>query len=565
LIRLTLGILVFIFLLKLLIVLFIGQDLVLEWVVFSSGRRRIRIIILLDFISIIFLFTVCLISLRVSVFSNSYIISEKYFRRFIFLVLLFIIRIFLLILRPNLISLLLGWDGLGVTSYLLVIFYQRPKSYNAGIITAMTNRLGDVGILLTIRLLLFKGSWSFFSYWWEIDTIFQLIILILILASITKRAQIPFSAWLPAAMAAPTPVSALVHSSTLVTAGVYLIIRFNFILLRFPLLKYLRLIGGLTIVIAGIGAIFEIDIKKIIALSTLSQLGVIIIVIGAGYTLLGFFHLVSHAFFKAILFICAGNLIHNYKDYQDIRLISSRITFLPFTISIFIVANFSLCGLPFIAGFYSKDLILEIILIRSLNNIIFLIIIVGTILTVIYSFRFIFLLTGSGNQWEGVYSIGDFDYQIFFRIFFLLTPAILAGLFLSWVFFYSPSFIFFPLKLKLIIPILILSGAVIMELWINNYLLSEKFNIFIFKWINRHIWFLPLVLRVRRTKLGLTYSKKSSIFIENGWVELILFSHVSKNFFKLRNFFEKIFLNIFSQSIFFIFILIILFTENLLV
>lgn len=564
-IRITLGILVFIFLVKLLIALFIGQDLVLEWVVFSSGRRRIRIIILLDFISIIFLFTVCLISLRVSVFSNSYIISEKYFRRFIFLVLLFIIRIFLLILRPNLISLLLGWDGLGVTSYLLVIFYQRPKSYNAGIITAITNRLGDVGILLTIRLLLFKGSWSFFSYWWEIDTIFQLIILILILASITKRAQIPFSAWLPAAMAAPTPVSALVHSSTLVTAGVYLIIRFNFILLRFPLLKYLRLIGGLTIIIAGIGAIFEIDIKKIIALSTLSQLGVMIIVIGAGYTLLGFFHLVSHAFFKAILFICAGNLIHNYKDYQDIRLMSSRITFLPFTISIFIVANFRLCGLPFIAGFYSKDLILEIILIRSLNNIIFLIIIVGTILTVIYSFRFIFLLTGSGNQWEGVYSIGDFDYQIFFRIFFLLTPAILAGLFLSWVFFYSPSFIFFPLKLKLIIPILILSGAVIIELWINNYLLSEKFNIFIFKWINRHIWFLPLVLRVRRTKLGLTYSKKSSIFIENGWVELILFSHVSKNFFKLRNFFEKIFLNIFSQSIFFIFILIILFTENLLV
>jgi len=225
-----------------------------------------------------------------------------------------------------------------------------------------------------------------------------LILVILILARITKRAQIPFSAWLPAAIAAPTPVSALVHSSTLVTAGVYLIIRFNFILIRFPLLKYLRLIGGLTIIIAGIGAIFEIDIKKIIALSTLRQLGVIIIVIGAGFSLLGFFHLVSHAFFKAILFICAGNLIHNYKDYQDIRLMSSRATFLPFTISVFIVANFRLCGLPFMAGFYSKDLILEIILIGSLNNLILLIIIIGTILTVIYSFRFIFLLRGRGNQ-----------------------------------------------------------------------------------------------------------------------------------------------------------------------
>jgi NADH-ubiquinone oxidoreductase chain 5 len=118
----------------------------------------VRIVIILDFISIIFIFTVCLISLRVSVFSNSYIISEKYFRRFIILVLLFIISIFLLILRPNLISILLGWDGLGVTSYLLVIFYQSHKSYNAGIITAMTNRLGDVGILLAIGLLLFKGS-----------------------------------------------------------------------------------------------------------------------------------------------------------------------------------------------------------------------------------------------------------------------------------------------------------------------------------------------------------------------------------------------------------------------
>jgi NADH-ubiquinone oxidoreductase chain 5 len=203
---------------------------------------------------------------------------------------------------------------------------------------------------------------------------------------------------LPAAIAAPTPVSALVHSSTLVTAGVYLMIRFNFILLRFPILKYLILVGGLTILMAGIGAIFEIDIKKIIALSTLSQLGVIIIIIGAGFTMLGFFHLVSHAFFKAILFICAGNLIHNFKDYQDIRLISSRSNYLPFTISVFMVANFSLCGLPFISGFYSKDLILEIILMGTLNTVILAIIVIGTALTVIYSFRFIFLLRNGGNQ-----------------------------------------------------------------------------------------------------------------------------------------------------------------------
>merc|ERR1712200_237342 len=137
---------------------------------------------------------------------------------------------------------------------------------------------------------------------------------------------------------------------------------------------YLRLIGGLTILMAGIGAIFEIDIKKIIALSTLSQLGVIIII------------------------ICAGNIIHNFKDYQDIRLISSGSNYLPFTISVFIVSNFSLCGLPFMAGFYSKDLILETILIRSLNRLILIILVIGTALTVIYSFRFIVLLCNTGNQ-----------------------------------------------------------------------------------------------------------------------------------------------------------------------
>jgi len=145
------------------------------------------------------------------------------------------------------------------------------------------------------------------------------IVIVIILSACTKRAQMPFSAWLPAAMAAPTPVSALVHSSTLVTAGVYLLIRINILLVNLQLLEGLIFLGTCTILIAGGAAILEIDIKKIIALSTLSQLGVIIIVLGAGSPILSYFHLLSHAFFKAILFICAGLVIHNIKDYQDIR------------------------------------------------------------------------------------------------------------------------------------------------------------------------------------------------------------------------------------------------------
>lgn len=182
----------------------------------------------------------------------------------------------------------------------------------------------------------------------------------IILAGLTKRAQIPFSAWLPAAMAAPTPVSALVHSSTLVTAGVYLLIRFYSVfeseLLLGAALFYL---GALTMLMAGIVASFETDLKKIIALSTLSQLGLIVLSVGLGNINLAIFHLIVHAIFKALLFLCGGKIIHSFGGEQDIRFIGGINTNLPVSLVTLNVANFSLCGIPFISGFYSKDLILE--------------------------------------------------------------------------------------------------------------------------------------------------------------------------------------------------------------
>merc|ERR1711910_205032 len=200
-------------------------------------------------------------------------------------------------------------------------------------------------------------------------------------------------AWLPAAIAAPTPVSALVHSSTLVTAGVYLIIRLNYIFCSSSRTNVLLFIGMLTIIMAGMTAMIEIDIKKIIALSTLRQLGVIIIILGLGNPILSFFHLISHAFFKAMLFICAGIIIHNIKDYQDIRKIGFRYFNLHFSISIIIVANIRLCGLPFLRGFYSKDIIIEIVIIKGKRFFLFFLLMIGTGLTVIYSCRLNFLIS----------------------------------------------------------------------------------------------------------------------------------------------------------------------------
>lgn len=206
----------------------------------------------------------------------------------------------------------------------------------------------------------------------------------------TKSAQIPFSAWLPAAMAAPTPVSALVHSSTLVTAGVYLLIRFNSLILSSFMCQLLLLLRGLTIFIAGLGANYEFDLKKIIALSTLSQLGLIIRILSIGLPLIAFFHLLTHALFKALLFICAGVLIHRIKNFQDIRFIGSLINQMPLRISYFNIANLALCGFPFLAGFYSKDIILESSSFVRINLVSYFLFYFSTGLTVCYTFRLIY-------------------------------------------------------------------------------------------------------------------------------------------------------------------------------
>merc|ERR1712025_1085003 len=229
----------------------------------------------------------------------------------------------------------------------------------------------------------------------------------------------------PAAIAAPTPVSALVHSSTLVTAGVYLLIRINLLIIEINIRYLLLLIGILTIIIAGITAIIEIDIKKINALSTLRQLGIIILILGLGNPILSFFHLLSHAFFKAILFMCAGMIIHNIKDYQDIRKIGMGYSNLNFCISIILIANISLCGLPFLRGFYSKDLIIEILIIKGKN--LFLFIIIGTILTVIYSCRLNFLVGINFIKSESLFFMSENSIFMLLGIIFLLPFSIIGG------------------------------------------------------------------------------------------------------------------------------------------
>jgi len=252
-------------------------------------------------------------------FSSFYIDNEEFPARFVGLVFFFVLSINLLIFIPRIFGLIVGWDGLGVISFLLVVYYQNKRSLGAGVITIMTNRIGDVLFILRIRFLRGAISWRFVDLrdWGVILAVTGLIVV----GRITKRAQIPFSAWLPAAMAAPTPVSALVHSSTLVTAGVYVLVRFRDRVWG-AWGSFLLVSSLLTVVIAGFRARFESDLKKVVALSTLRQLGVIILIISVGCVGLCVFHLVTHALFKALIFLCAGAIIHLGRGVQDSRCFS---------------------------------------------------------------------------------------------------------------------------------------------------------------------------------------------------------------------------------------------------
>lgn len=321
-------------------------------------------------------------------------------------------------------------------------------------------------------------------------------------------------------MAAPTPVSALVHSSTLVTAGVYLIIRFHNVLFESEMRNYLFVVGIFTMLIAGVSAILETDIKKIIALSTLRQLGVIMMTLGANYPTLSFYHLVSHAYFKAILFMCAGLIIHNMSDYQDIRNMGSSDTNIPLSMRIISTANLRLCGLPFIRGFYSKDLILEVLIMQELSIFLFTIIMCATLLTLIYSLRLRLSLSGISLNFRGYFRNKENDYHIHLGMFMLLPFAILGGINIGFMLILKPSVIYLPSWIKLMVLILITVGVVfILSRIKGNIICGHNYLMF----FSRNIWHMPNTLSPRLSISALRRAKLSAKISEISWLEILLY------------------------------------------
>nr|QIE13310.1 NADH dehydrogenase subunit 5 [Pachyneuron aphidis] len=519
----------FMFFLVSLIFLLFKINIFLEWNIINLNSMNLNMFIYLDWISLLFIFTVMLISSMIMFYCNEYMNHELFNIRFFYLMLLFIFSMMLMIISPNMVSIIIGWDGLGLVSYCLIIYYQNYSSFNSGMLTVLLNRIGDVMIMLSISMMFIYGSWNFML----MNKSINLIILLITIASFTKSAQFPFSSWLPAAMAAPTPVSSLVHSSTLVTAGVYLMIRFNYLIyLNDKLLFYIMLTGLLTMMFAGFSANFIYDFKKIIAFSTLSQLGLMMMIFGMKNWELSFYHLIIHAMFKSMMFMCSGVVIHNMLNYQDIRYMGKLKEFLPITMMFFFISNLSLCGMPFMSGFFSKDLILENMFMMNMNMLIYLFMLISTGLTVSYTIRLIMYLMMNKYNFISFYKIYDCK-MMNYPMIILMIMTIFFGNFMNYLIFSMIELIYL-LPIEKILILILCFLFLILSKFI--YFINMKFNyLYFFKNFMGKMWFLyefiPIIIIY-----PLNYSKMYLKLYDKGWSEMFMKNLVNNYMNKLNKF-----------------------------
>lgn len=382
----------------------------------ESGILKISWGFLFDSITVIMLIVITSISSLVHIYSIKYMENDPHCPRFMAYLEIFTFFMLILVTSDNLIQMFLGWEGVGLASYLLINFWYTRLAANQSAIKALIiNRIGDFGLSLGILttfwifnsvdyLIIFSLVPLFENYNLFFMGIYfnglTLIGIFLFIGAIGKSAQLGLHTWLPDAMEGPTPVSALIHAATMVTAGVFLIIRFSpLIEFSSTILFFLIVFGSLTAFFAAMTGIFQNDLKKVIAYSTCSQLGYMIFSCGMSCYNVSLFHLMNHAFFKALLFLSAGSVIHAISNEQDMRRMGSLNNFLPLTYSLMLIGSLALAGFPFLAGFYSKDFILELTQISSYSNLNTTYISFATwlgslsvFLTSFYSFRLIYLV-----------------------------------------------------------------------------------------------------------------------------------------------------------------------------
>ena len=364
---------------------------------FNVGILSVPLCTYFDHITNCMLMLITMVSFLVHLFSTSYMDGDPHITRFMGYLSLFTFFMLILVTANNIVQMFIGWEGVGLTSYLLINFwYTRIQANKAAIKAMVVNKVGDIGLLLGIVSLwglsgLLKfNSFMALTIFPNLETIFNWINIMLIIGVMAKSAQVGLHTWLPDAMEGPTPVSALIHAATMVTAGVFLLIRISPVLEGTPLILLLVIfLGALTAFMSGTIGLVQSDLKKVIAYSTCSQLGYMVMICGFSHYHCGLFHLFNHGFFKALLFLSAGSIIHAVNNEQDMRKIGGLKITLPLSYICIIVGSLSLAGLPFLTGFYSKDLLLELVYQNHYLSFALWLGLLTTFLTAFYSFRLI--------------------------------------------------------------------------------------------------------------------------------------------------------------------------------
>ncbi len=367
-----------------------------EWI--STGRLHIDFAFLIDPLSVLFMLIITGVGFLIHVYSVGYMKDDEKYDRFFAYLNLFVFFMLFLVMGSNYLVMFVGWEGVGLCSYLLIGFWFKNTEYNNAAKKAfIVNRIGDLGFLLGMILIYITfNSLNFDTVFKGVHDnaynkeIYNLIGILLFIGACGKSAQIPLYTWLPDAMAGPTPVSALIHAATMVTAGVYMIARSAVIFVNAPVAsEVVAIVGVCTALFAATIGLFQNDIKKVLAYSTVSQLGYMFLGLGVGAFTGGVFHVMTHAFFKALLFLGAGSVIHAMSGEQDIRKMGGLKKALPITHLTFLIATIAISGLPPFSGFFSKDEILAAA--YEHNKIYWILGVIGSMLTAFYMFRLYFL------------------------------------------------------------------------------------------------------------------------------------------------------------------------------